>query len=373
HADRHDNWIALGQRLVMAVFWWNGPLYALQPMIHGNREKLCDGRAVQVTGAAQALAHALLDVAARQVRQPALPLAVAGERSALAARIKRLASPDGLSHKRPVVTLAVLFPVLAVSALILTPRLGEASPASDASDGQAEIAYAAAHDGDVNAVRAMIEGGFDPDSPAPGDGTAMIGAVRGGHAGLVDMLLILGADPDVVVPGDGTALMAAARMGHVRLVKTLLEDGADPDLGSEGDGTPLILAAQKGHKIIAEYLLNAGADPNKAQPRDGNPLIAAARHGNKDLAHLLIKAGADPNGYVFRDETPLVNAARRGNIEMAKLLVSKGADVSLTVKAPAHDDSGPYRSPLSEAKRAQKSNMVAWLKQRGAEHRPPAE
>lgn len=346
HADRHDNWIALGQRIIFALFWWNLPLQTLKPMIHGNREKLCDGHAVEITGAAQALAHALLDVARLQVRQPALPLAVAGERSALAARIKRLARPGGLQSAKPVATLAIIFPILAAVAFLATPRLGIAQTQADPQDGEAR----ADRNARIEAAYAAAENGY-------GDG--------------LDALIKAGLNPNTALTGDGALLMNAIEQRQVDFIVYLLETGANPNLATPGDSAPLILAARLGQKDTVHRLLEAGADPNISVERDGNPLIAAAKAGNKGVVHILLEAGADPNGYVYRDETPLINAVRKGDKSIASLLVDAGANVSLTVKAAPTDPGGPYRSPLSEAKRLGKTKMVKWLKAKGARHMPP--
>jgi hypothetical protein len=51
--------------------------------------------------------------------------------------------------------------------------------------------------------------------------------------------------------------------------------------------------------------------------------------------------------------------------------VNAGADVSLTVPAAPGDFGGPYRSPLSEAKRHEQTEMEDWLVANGARHQPP--
>ena len=204
-----------------------------------------------------------------------------------------------------------------------------------------EAAYHAARRGDLAELRSIQSEGGDLSAASLGDGTPLMGAIRGGHMDVVTFLLSQGVDVNVHSPGDGTALIAAARHDNAEMV---------------------------------EMLLQAGADANLGVPGDGNPLIGAAFVGSTDIARRLITAGADPDGYVPGDETPLINAALMGNMEVAEMLVQAGADISLTVSAGHRNGSHQeiFRSPLSEAERGGNGDIVAWLQSMGAEHRPPA-
>ena len=153
------------------------------------------------------------------------------------------------------------------------------------------------------------------------------------------------------------------RRNGVRIAARVLLDPAD---------VKPVAGARRGDIDIVELLVSAGADVNGAVIADGNPLIGAAARGHADVVRRLLFEGADPNGYVYRDETPLINAARQGHVQIAEILTRAGADVSLTVETPPNDPGGPYRSPLSEAERNGRDDMVRWLTARGAEHRPPA-
>lgn len=379
HAVRRDNWIALGLCIVTALFWWNAPLYALRPVLIAAREKLCDSRAAELTGAPQELARALLDTAVRALRKPTPALAATAHGAALADRIRRLTTPTGARERRPVVTLLVILPALSLAAMVATPQLGAAQQAEITSQNVdheetalREKLYNAAYQGRLAKVRELLDAGADLSAPASGDGTPLMGAVRGGRNDVFDALLTMGADPDVASPGDGSALIAAVREGRADMVRRLLAAGANPDLAVPSDGAALISAAGRGDVEMIDLLLEAGADVNIAVPRDGNPLIAASLRNRTDAISRLLAAGADPNSYVYRDETPLINAAQAGHIAVAELLVAAGADVSLTVETPHHDPGGSYRSPLSEAERKGHTAMVDWLRARGAEHRPPA-
>lgn len=391
HAQRADNWITLGHRLVSAAFWWNIPLHYLTPMIVRSRESLCDRDAAVATGAPTRLAHALLDAAAAASRLPAPPsarLAAQAHGVALEERVKHLTQPDAAKARRPRATLRLMLPVLASAAYLLVPGLGTAAPEEEANDGDRRIEaslerlnklvfgngvslvlYEAAEAGNTAEVAALLERGVDPSAPALGDGTPLMGAIRGGHLNIVRTLLAAGADPNVASPGDGTALISAARKGDRTALKLLLDAGASPDVTVPGDGAALISAAARDDLVIIAELLAAGADPNVAIGGDGTPLIAAALRGNTAAAQALLAAGADANGYVLGDETPLINAAQQGHLEVGKLLVAQGADVSLTVRTSR----GTWRSPLSQAEERGHPAFVAWLESLGAAHAPGRE
>ncbi|WP_300529937.1 M56 family metallopeptidase [Maricaulis sp.] len=351
HLQRRDTWTVLVERVMAAVFWWLVPVFLLRPILSKSRESLCDRYAAEQTGEPLVMAHALLDAAERQVRGPALALAIAGRRTALSQRIQYLAALKPSSNKAVLMKLPLILPALAALALVATPRVGAAIEIDPdrldkladftgaiASSGSASRLIDAVERGDMQSLDRLLEQGMDPDSVSPGDGTALIAAVRMRRDGMVDRLLEAGANPNLASRGDGSALIEAARQGNMRLLTTLLEAGANPDLIAPGDGTALIQAAA------------------------GNHLDVAAR---------LLEAGADTNGFAPADETPLINAARRGHVEMAELLLEAGADLSLTVPATDRRGDAIYRSALSEAQRHNQRGMLRWLEEHGAAHRPP--
>jgi ankyrin repeat protein/beta-lactamase regulating signal transducer with metallopeptidase domain len=382
HLVRRDAWIVMLVRIVTATFWWAVPLYPLCRVLNRNRETLCDRRAARITRSPHELAHALLDAAADQARAPALALAATPNRSDLASRIAHLSSPDVTQTRDSVMRLSLLLPVLAVSALVFTPKVGAVPDSVNSSKNESGFdrvfsddptpLFRAARRGRLADLRRLLAAGEDPNEISRGDGTALMAAVDNSHDDIVQELLRAGADPNIAVRGDGTALIFAARSGDTSLVNLLLAADADPNLGLEGDGSPLISASRRGHADIVGQLLQNGAEIDFAVPGDGNPLIGASLGGHHHIVELLLNAGADANAYVPGDETPLINAAQSGSITVAEALVARGADISLTVAAQTRDGETEYRSPLSEAERMNQGAMASWLAARGAEHRPPS-
>jgi ankyrin repeat protein/beta-lactamase regulating signal transducer with metallopeptidase domain len=379
HLIRRDAWTAVALRITTSVFWWVAPIYSLIRIIDRSRETLCDSRAATVTQAPHRLAHALLDAAERRHSTPALALAATPDRSSLAARIHHLSSPHATKPRESIMRLSILLPILAATTILIAPKVGavpeyaaDDRAAWDHSDGPTPL-FRAARRGRMDDVQRLLTAGEDPNAISRGDGTALMAAVGNSHDDVVEALLTAGADPDIAVRGDGTALIFAARSGDAPLVGALLDANANPNLGVEGDGNPLISASRRGHVGVIQQLLAAGAEVDAAVSGDGNALIGASQSGNGRIVELLLDAGADVNGYVAGDETPLINAAQSGNIQVAEILVDRGADLSLTVEARMRDGEITYRSPLSEAERMNRGEMARWLRERGAEHRPPSD
>jgi beta-lactamase regulating signal transducer with metallopeptidase domain len=375
HLERRDPWTVLGLRLLMVALWWVAPLHALLPILNTTREALCDSRAARITQTPHQLATALLDAASRALQSshtrqiPALALASTPNRSALAARIDHLTSPRVLKRSHSPMRLSIILPLLATSALVLTPHVGAAETVIITAEQDEKAGgnrHGHGHPRGDHRDYVDVDDRRNPDA-------ALFRAASRGRLAEVRQLIADGADVNYVFRGDGTALIAAIRRGRNDVVTELLANGADANLMVGGDGSPMIAAARHGDISILNQLLEANGDPNLAIHGDGNPLIAASQHGETEMVTALLDRGADVNFYIRGDETPLINAAQSGHVDVAELLVAAGADLSLTVLASNRDGSEIYRSPLSEARRMNRGSMISWLEARGAEHRPPAD
>src|SRR5215831_3634350 len=95
-----------------------------------------------------------------------------------------------------------------------------------------------------------------PDSPLTT--TAANGDVRA-----IRSLLNQGIDPNRKDSGGYTALMWAARFGNIQVMDTLLNSGADPNLlDGHNRWNALIHAIHKGEDKAAVLLMNSGANIN---------------------------------------------------------------------------------------------------------------
>ena len=190
--------------------------------------------------------------------------------------------------------------------------------------------------------------------------TALLLAVREGHADAALALIDGGADVNRVSAADGTsALLIASINGHFDLALRLLELGADPTLGSDAGATPLYGA------------LNMHWAPKARHPQPTDYLQQSTSY--KELMQALIDAGADVNARLKRSlwyttynrdllgvdragATPFWRAAHALDLDAMRLLLAHGADPHLpTIKVPSRrrpldpDPSGlpavPYGGP----------------------------
>jgi ankyrin repeat protein len=169
--------------------------------------------------------------------------------------------------------------------------------------------------------------------------TALLLAVRDGHAGAVMALLDGGADIDQVSAGDGTGpLLMATINGHFDLALALLERGADPSIPNDAGATPLYTT------------VNTQWIPKSRHPQPAHYMQQEVTY--LELMRALLDAGVDPNArlekqlwfttygddYLGVDRmgaTAFWRAAYALDLDAMKLLLEHSADPSIpTMKPP---------------------------------------
>lgn len=125
-------------------------------------------------------------------------------------------------------------------------------------------------EGDLAAVRRLLDEGVDPETP--------IDARRGRRGG------------NQYVSGDGfRALHVAAYEDDGPLAELLLERGAAPSARTRFDDTPLGLAAEWNSPAVLRVLLAEGIDPDACRTR---PVVPPAARGHVEIVAMLLAAGA---------------------------------------------------------------------------------
>ena len=171
-----------------------------------------------------------------------------------------------------------------------------------------ETLYAAAHAGDLEAVRrCAVPERLDEPANASGWSALMVAAARG-HSDVVRWLLDAGARPDLVSDDADTALSLAVTRGHVEAARLLIGDRRVDVNARDGRGwTPLQSAALRGYDEIVGLLLERDdLAANRADVDGRTALIWAASAGHASIVRRL---AADPRVAVAHPAADGVTAA----------------------------------------------------------------
>jgi ankyrin repeat protein len=218
-------------------------------------------------------------------------------------------------------------------------------------------------------------------------------AARAGNLDAVKALLARGADPNGRERNDQTAIMWAAAEGHAPIVQALIDAGADVRAKVRSGFTPLFFAAREGNIEVARTLLAAGVNVNEAiEPpersmaqmdrrlgvtlnsasfkpvRKGtSPLLMAVENGHFELAIALVDAGADPNdertGFTplhtmswvrkpdasDQGDPPPIGSGRLTSLQFVRELVKRGAKVNKQLEGASRPPNSATQLSSEEA------------------------
>jgi ankyrin repeat protein len=248
-------------------------------------------------------------------------------------------------------------------------------------DGGGMTALAlAAREGDLESVKALVEGGADVNQKTNYGWTAVLTATNNKNYVIGKYLLEHGADPNIANNGGWRPLYLAtdnrnieggdypvrpADMDHLEFIKQLIAHGADvnarvcgtksTDKVCSGDSTDtrtiftnqwlyedgataFIRAAQSGDVVLMKLLLEHGADPKIATAHNVTALATASGIGwvegitfewskkeTLEAVNMCLSLGIDVNSVDSDGRTALHGAAHKGDVEVIKALVSHGA------------------------------------------------
>jgi hypothetical protein len=231
---------------------------------------------------------------------------------------------------------------------------------------ECETAFAlenAVQTGDIEAVRALLRDGADPDvdicnvviaeavrheiplseTTAYEETTILIKAIELDHTEIALLLLEHSKDVDREDDRHKTALKAAVRADNKVLVDALLAKGAGINgIYKNSVDSPLLdaIEAECCYSEMAHYLISRGADVNAVNSRTGfnalSLLLADADAVSLDSIEKLIDAGIDINRQDHMGYTPLIHAYTRGSSEIVKLLIRKGAEIPSNFSKDVH-------------------------------------
>ena len=159
---------------------------------------------------------------------------------------------------------------------------------------------------------------------------------------------------------DWTPLAQACdRSASLDFVQFLITKGAKLNPNVKEGWTLLHCAAAGGNVDIARFLISKGFSVQVAHHRDGTPLDVAVGAERLEMARFLTEHGGPVNHRDDIGRTPLHRAAKNKDPRLSELLISKGANVNARDKY--------HRTPLSLAADADNKEVVALLKQHGAQ------
>lgn len=149
--------------------------------------------------------------------------------------------------------------------------------------------------GDVAAVIAYLDSGFELNSPIPhskGAAYPILEAVRSGNPELVHYLLEKGADPSARSQFGIVPLHAAAHLGHIEIVRILLDAGVDiNELSPYPGNTALHEAVLMNDPSMVSFLVSQGARIDiRDKGRGMTALEYATSLKRDDIAELLTSA-----------------------------------------------------------------------------------
>ena len=163
---------------------------------------------------------------------------------------------------------------------------------SQVFSGSYDDFFAAVKKDDDKVVGALLQRGFDVNTPDVKGETALLTAAREPSLKVMAVLLAWpGLTPEVRSAQDESPLMLAALKGLTGVCERLIELGADVN---KPGWAPLHYAATRGHLGIMQLLLDQHAYIDAQSPNNTTPLMMAAHYGTPSAVKLLLEAGADP-------------------------------------------------------------------------------
>jgi uncharacterized protein len=243
----------------------------------------------------------------------------------------------------------------------------------------------AARQGNLDAVKALAEGGADLNKGAGDESTAMLVAIQNGHYDVARYLVEKGADINQPNEKGWTPLYLAVKHRNLEtgtipvpnqnqafdFIKLLLERNVDVNARitfnteirngqratwfEEDGATAFMRAALCGDFEVMKMLLAKGADPNIATVDKTTALMAASGVGYTEgfiqyrskedsiaAVKLLLELGADVNAQNEAGLTALHGAAHRAALDEIKLLVEHGGNLKIESKSAAKFGNSPF-------------------------------
>jgi hypothetical protein len=192
---------------------------------------------------------------------------------------------------------------------------------SSANAGSYDDFFIAIKRDDPDTIRALLQRGFDPNTPSLEHLDGLYLALRDGSMKAAKALVDWPkTNVDTRTDHDETPLMIACLRGQADMARKLIGRGADVN---KTGWAPLHYAATSGNVAIIQMLLDENAYIDAESPNGSTPLMMAAMYGTSDAVKLLLDSGADPT---LKNQLGLtaLDFAKRADRKDAAELVTAG-------------------------------------------------
>lgn len=268
----------------------------------------------------------------------------------------------GLAKHQQLATVGTNSPMVAL-ALQQARQNAEAEAARvRAARAALDPGLAAARDGDLRVLRALVLDGWDVTTPDRYGSCALQWAAGAGHLAVVHWLVKdCGLDPRTTVqPKDGrNALHWACRNGQLQVCRWLVEHGrVDPSTPTKDGTSPFHWAVWQGHVSVCEWLIEIGADWRAKNSFGCNAVQWAALSGSVSMCRWLQSIGLEIGLLNDNGHSALHKAAVKGQQSVCMWLLSPdGGGLSAQHMRPDGDGNTPAEMARLEGYR----ELGSWL------------
>ena len=260
-----------------------------------------------------------------------------GHAQCLALLLASGADLDSLnSHGEPLLLEAVHSQSVEAVRVLLEAGYDVTSHAGDTHDTGAVVPlhYAIITSQADTMVDLLLKAGTSTEHRNADTDTPVIAAASVGSAPIVASLIAAGCDLDAEGYEGNTALHRAIEGGYLPVVKLLLENGASPNIENIQGNTALLAACEAGQTVAVQLLVECG---NIASFAHVNKELKGALHcaavcGDEELVDLLLSHRVSPQDRDMYDNTPLITSAYLTHQAFAVRLLNKAEALDVNVQ-----------------------------------------
>eukprot|EP00004_Rigifila_ramosa_P011933 TRINITY_DN255_c0_g1_i1.p1 TRINITY_DN255_c0_g1~~TRINITY_DN255_c0_g1_i1.p1 ORF type:complete len:1315 (+),score=323.10 TRINITY_DN255_c0_g1_i1:52-3996(+) len=180
------------------------------------------------------------------------------------------------------------------------------SPNAVSHDNRSAL-HLACQNGRIETVRLLVEFGANPNVEDRWGITPLAESIRSRHTDISNFLRQNGALRGAIPPGqEGALFCQAAAAGDVAELRELYKLSGRVNHVDYDRRTPLHLTASEGHAEATLFLLENGADVNAVDRFGNTPLLDAVRSGKKHIVDILLNQGATSGSSGVKVPKPVV-------------------------------------------------------------------